>query len=157
MPSDSVLQQMILNEVGANIPDFAVVGVITDPPITDYWDFYSDFSNRPFLKVAYVKRSCINHVIGQLRDKVNATMPGLNPQLGSKLANLQNMLAEVNAEISEWTRYYNASRPPVVAPFTRKAPIIADPLFNEPDPNSRGLRGDPLRGPYEPDDLSELL
>lgn len=140
---------MILNEIGANIPDFAVVGTLTAPPIADYWEFYSEFSNRPKLRVVYVKRNCIHHIIGQLRDKVNATMPHLNPQLGQKLQNLQMLLNEVNAEISEWTRYYNASLPAVVGQFTKKAPIVAE--SDEVDPNSRGLRGDPLRKPWQDD------
>lgn len=138
---------LIFNECGGNITlgDRPEVQVTLNPSIQ--WQNNDMFSGQIRLRQAMTKLDCIRYLLGQCRYLTNAGIQDLNPQLGMRIQNLQAMEQDAIQDVAQWKQYYASQRLNVIQPILARAPIEPCRPF-EPDPNSRRLRGDPLKRPF---------
>lgn len=144
MATEADVQQLILNEVGGQIPDTEIILDVAQVAV--YWNEFAQFSASFELRRAYTKLRSIQHLLGQLRTFVNASIGDVNPQLGNRLSNLEAMFRAAQDEVQFWLKFYQSNRKPVLGKNKAKAPYEVNPICH-PDPNLRRTRGDAVYPP----------
>ena len=112
------------------------------------WALYIDKLARGVrLRYLYAKRHAVLMLRGHAWQAVSNT-DGIEESLSDQGKSLAAMYADMTDEIAVIEGSEDAARGPMIAQIARTAPITPDYPGLQPDPNSRRLRGDPLRGGF---------
>lgn len=115
-------QAVLLREIGAGLegmPDTVLakaMDVIT-PFLPTYWEMWTyKAAIWPGLQMLYVKRQCLNVLLGMTRDLLNVTIGGAATiNQGQIFNNLQTLHKICSDEITRIEDIAQKSRPPVIA------------------------------------------
>lgn len=156
MPTAQDWQSLLLLEVGASLEgDDAIDKILNDkvtPNLPTIWAMWQDKALVfPRLQYLYVKRHCLQIIMGQLRDFVDTSL-GTNLLLkqSSYMNNLHMMHDMVSQDIANTELMARRGRPSVIGELLKTSP--SEPA-NGPDPSNPVYRGDALVRPNIVDGL----
>lgn len=136
-------QQMILDQIGAELPDVRDAIDIVKENIGLFWDMWAAKADQPYLQYLYTRRTAFDAIIGQFRNKTSANLGVLNPQLGQKVDRMVGIMRQnFSEEILYWEKVLRASRPGKVAQITAVTPRTVP--AGQADPSDVAYRGDPI-------------
>lgn len=85
------------------------------PYLDTYWEMYSSFAQVfPRLQYLYVKRHCLNILMGQVRELNNVTIGSVTLNQSSILQSLKLLYDAVSAELKELESKAHDARGPVI-------------------------------------------
>lgn len=125
------IQDMILREVGAGLeglPDEVLSAVLdkVTPYIQLYWETWAWKAQiYPGLQALYVKRQCLDVILGQVRDLTNVTIGSASITQGQISQNLNLLRTNTQTEIERAEKMSQSSRPPVIGVLSYPE-VIAD-------------------------------
>ena len=112
------------------------------------WALYVDKLARGIrLRYLYAKRHALLMLRGHVWQAVSNT-DAIEESLSDQGKSLAKMYDDMTDEIAVIEGSEDAARGPMIAQMARTAPITPDYPGLQADPNSRRLRGDPLRGGF---------
>lgn len=115
--------------------------------VTTVWNFHADKQRRGNrVRYLYTKRQAIDRLLSGAFEDVDWTDADVTEKGDQITDHLQAMRKNVEEELATLLASRNASAP-AAAPIEKQFPIERD-CNTQPDPNSRRLRGDPLRPPF---------
>jgi hypothetical protein len=123
-------QDSLLREVGAGLeglPDQVLSRALdmVTPHLATYWEMYARYAPvYPGLQFLYVKRHCVNVILGQVRDLFQVNVGGATVSQQQLTQNLQKLYENVTAEIRDAEERAKGSRPPAWG--TIKNPVVMD-------------------------------
>lgn len=120
MPDISETQRIILLEVGAGLeglPDDVQAEILdkVTPLIPILWQQWAVKGLLfPHLQALYVKRACIDILLGQVRDLMQITLGGGSINQTTLFTNLTTLRTNTTTEIDRVEKIMEASRPPAI-------------------------------------------
>lgn len=123
MPMLADYKVLLLKEVGAGLegqPDEVVAAVldVVTPMLDTVWDMNHQHGLVwPRLQYLYVKRTCLDILMGQNRDRITISVGGSSVPQQMIVDNLSKMRVLVVEEIKLTEERAGASRPPAMAPM----------------------------------------
>lgn len=106
------------------------------------WDTHADIAN-PALVALLTKRDAINVMLARVRNQVNfQALDGARVAASDMFSHLLAMRKALEEQIAQAMAGQDGSV--AIGQLTTTAPIERD-MSNQPDPNNRIYRGDPLR------------
>lgn len=154
-PTAPAWQEFILKEVGAGLDGLGdyqkkFLDYIT-PQIGLLWNAWADKAYFPRLQYLYVKRHCLDILLGGLRLSVDKSLGPLQQSLSQRVAHLERLREFVSDDIKITEGMARANRTPVVANTNVRAVIEPTPprqiqlIWNpDADPNDPKYRGSPF-------------
>lgn len=137
MPTEAEYKQLILDELGDSTSGALAANIDL---------LWSRFESTSDLDVRYLltKRAAIDLLLGQVRAQVSfRTSSGSSVDLDQLFQHLLALREQVGTEIG-LSSSGGVGAGAAIGELTQTAPIMRD-RAGQPDPNSRRIRGDPLR------------
>jgi hypothetical protein len=135
-------QELVLAEVGSAVEGGDELDILR-PAIPGIWDAWAwKGLIFPGIQALYVKRTCIDILLGQARAKVNFSAGPLTVSENQKFTNLLKLREAIDADITKLEKQLAGSRGGAIGQMIQTSPVLPD--VNQLDPNDRAYRGDPL-------------
>lgn len=132
MPGVAEWKRSLLDEVGAGLeglPDPVLARVLdrVTPFLDTYWEMHARYDLvYPGLRYLYVKRHCVNVLLGQVRDLTQVSVGSASVPQNQLGEALNKLYGNVTAEIKDMEERAKGSRPPAWANVNN--PVVMDGL-----------------------------